>query len=320
MISEGTQAVARPPLDEGFLDAVWEGLAATPKAIPPKYLYDARGSELFEAICRLPEYYPTRTERAILQNHATAIAAALGPDTLLVEPGAGSCDKVRLLLEPLRPAVYVPIEICREMVENAAAALAREYPWLRVHPRTGDFSRLEGFLDGLDEGRPVVFFPGSTIGNLEPDDVVGFLRRVARLVGPGGHLLIGVDLEKEPAVLEAAYNDAEGVTAAFNRNLLVRINRELGGDFDPAVFEHRAVYDPERGRVEMHLVSGRAQTVHVAGRPFRFAAGESIHTENSYKYGLDGFAGLAGQAGFERQQCWTDPRGWFSVQALRVAG
>ena len=319
MTAEGMQAVAGPPLDEGFLRTVWEGLAATPKAIPPKYFYDARGSELFEAICRLPEYYPTRTERAILERRGPDMADALGTGSLLIEPGAGSCEKVRLLLEPLRPGAYVPVEICREMVESAAAALQREYPWLPVYPRAGDFSQLEDLLEGLPgHGHPVVFFPGSTVGNLEPGEVTGFLRRLALVVGPGGHLLIGVDLKKDPLVLQAAYNDAEGVTAAFNRNLLVRINRELGADFDPGAFEHRAVYDRERGRVEMHLVSRIAQTAHVAGRPFRFTAGETIHTENSYKYGLDEFAGIAREAGFVRQDYWTDERGWFSVQALRA--
>jgi len=313
------QAVAQSPLDEAFLNAVWEGLAATPKAIPPKYFYDARGSELFEAICRLPEYYPTRTERAILERYGSDLADALGTGSLLIEPGAGSCEKVRLLLEPLWPAAYVPVEICRQMVDSAAAALQREHPWLPVYPRVGDFSQLEGLLgDVPTHGHPVVFFPGSTVGNLEPGEVVGFLQRLARVVGPGGHLLIGVDLKKDPLILEAAYNDAEGVTAAFNRNLLVRINRELGADFDPGAFGHRAVYEPEHGRVEMHLVSRIDQTVHVAGRPFRFKAGESLHTENSYKYDLDQFAALAREAGFARQHYWTDERGWFSVQALRA--
>lgn len=318
MSNEGNEALRAPECDREFLQTVWDGLAAKPKRIPPKYFYDARGSELFEAICRLPEYYPTRTERAILSRHAEAIAREVGPDAQLIEPGAGSCEKVRLLLEALRPAAYVPVEICAELVEAAAAQLRRAYPWLRVEPRSGDFTRLEGLLDGLARGRPVVFFPGSTVGNLEPEEAVGFLARLAAVVGPGGHLIIGVDLKKDPGVLAAAYNDAAGTTAAFNRNLLVRINRELDGDFDPGAFEHRARYDGRQGRVEMHLVSRRAQTVRVAGRAFPFAAGESIHTENSYKYGLAEFAELAARAGLRQERYWADERGWFSVQLLRA--
>jgi len=298
---------------------VLAGLRRRPRAIAPKFFYDARGSALFDAITETPEYYLTRTEVAILRAHAAEIAARVGSGSLLVEPGGGSCSKVRILLECLRPCAYVPMDISREHLLAAAEQVAAEFPWLEVHATCTDFTRQLAMPEAsLPEGTRVAFFPGSSIGNFDPDAAVGFLAAVAELVGPGGFLLIGVDLKKDKAVLDAAYNDAAGVTAAFNLNLLARINRELGADFDLDAWRHRAHYDPALRRIEMHLESTRDQTVRVAGEAFAFAAGEGIHTENSYKYGIAEFQALAARAGFRREAVWTDTGGLFSVHLLRV--
>jgi dimethylhistidine N-methyltransferase len=301
-------------------EEVWAGLAAPRKTLPCKWLYDARGSALFERICELPEYYPTRTELAILEAHAGEMAERLGPRCLLVEYGSGSSRKTRLLLDRLvEPAGYVPIDISRSALAASAHALAEAYPGLEVLPVCADYAEpVELPRPRRPAERRAVFFPGSTIGNFTPPDAQRFLARMARVAGPGGGVLIGADLRKDPALLEAAYDDAAGVTAAFDRNLLVRINRELGADFPVERFQHRALWNEADGRVEMHLVSLDARTVTVAGRRFAFAAGESIHTENSYKYTLPGFAALAAGAGLAVRRVWTDPRGWFSVQWLRA--
>jgi dimethylhistidine N-methyltransferase len=304
-----------------FRDEAWAGLALPHKTLPCKYFYDASGSALFERICELPEYYPTRTELAILEAHADEMGACLGSRCLLLEFGSGSSRKTHLLLDRLRePAGYVPIDISHAALAASVRTLRAAYPTLEVLPLCADYG------DSLDLPRPrieparrAVFFPGSTIGNFSPPDAQRFLARMGRIVGPRGGILIGVDLRKAAAVLEAAYDDRAGVTAAFNRNLLVRLNREVDADFELDRFRHRALWNQQAGRIEMHLVSTTEQEVRVAGRCFRFAAGESIHTENSYKYSLDGFAELAAAAGLVVRRVWTDERRWFSVQWLTHA-
>ncbi len=292
------------------------GLARRPKMLSPKLLYDARGSALFDAICELPEYYPTRTETSILRDNATGIANLIGEGGILIEPGAGSCHKAELLLCHLPAAAYVPTDICGDHVREAAARLAVRFPRLEVASACADFSQFEVLANFVPPGRRVIFFPGSTIGNFEPHQAGRFLAEAARFVRPDGGMLIGVDLKKEPERLHAAYNDARGVTAEFNLNLLDRLNRELDGDFDLNRFRHRAFYDPSKGRVEMHLISDVAQEVSVAGLRFRFLPGETIHTENSYKYTIEEFHRLAASANLVPSGLWTDPEHLFSVHYL----
>jgi dimethylhistidine N-methyltransferase len=298
---------------------VMRGLAATPKAIPPKFFYDRRGSELFDAICELPEYYQTRTEMGILRRCVEELVERIGSECLLVELGSGASKKVRLLLEQLRPSGYLGVDISKEFLLASTRKLALDYPWLEVHAACVDFSKALDIPHCEAPGHKVAFFPGSSIGNFDPGAAVRLLRGIADMVGPGGHLLIGVDLKKDIATLNAAYNDAQGVTAAFNRNLLERIREELDCDLDPQGFEHYAFYNPLVGRIEMHLVSPEAQSIRVEEQWFEFHAGEGIHTENSYKYTLDGFGELAARAGFRQETVWTDDRGLFSVQLLEVA-
>ena len=310
---------ARPALTtEGFRRDVIAGLSAPRKALPCKYLYDEKGARLFEAICELEEYYPTRTELSILRQNIHEIAALVGPRGNLVDLGSGNCLKTRLLIEHLdHPTSYSPVDVARPQLMECSARLARAYPGLVVEPVCADYTRpfaLPAPPDGT--GRTLVFFPGSTIGNFEPEDAVRFLQRIARLCGPTGGLLVGVDLQKSPATLHAAYNDAKGVTADFNLNLLARINRELQGGFDLEQFQHQAIYNAPAGRVEMHLTSSRRQTVAVDGHHFGFAEGESIVTEHSYKYTIQQFHRLAARAGFEVARHWTDARRWFSVHYL----
>jgi len=297
---------------------VQTGLSRPQKRLPSKYFYDAAGSRLFDRITELPEYYPTRTELAIMTAHAGAMADRCGPRCLLIELGAGSLVKVRLLLDRLdRPAGYVPVDVSGEHLRGAASELSGDYPGLGVSPITADFTR-PFELPPVPSARRVAYFPGSTIGNFDPSEADDLLRRVADLVGPGGGLLLGLDLRKDPTVLEPAYNDSRGVTAAFNRNLLVRINRELGADFDPTAFRHRAFYNRERDRIEMHLVSCAEQRVQVSGRTFTFRAGESIHTENSYKYDLDEFARRVAECGWRVETSWADEKQYFAVVYLSV--
>ena len=304
-----------------FLNDVLEGLARPWKSIPAKYFYDETGSRLFDRICELEQYYPTRTEMHIMQCNIRSIVDRIGPEALLVEYGSGSSLKTRVLLEHLeRPAGYVPIDISKKHLMRSATRLRREFPEIDIYPVHADYSTdIEWPEPRKPARRTVVFFPGSTIGNFEPAQAGRFLERIAAICRPNGGLLIGVDLQKDPAVLEAAYNDREGVTAAFNLNLLHRINRELGADFDVARFSHRAFYNAERGRIEMHLVSRVDQAVTVHGTTFRFEAGETIHTENSYKYTLSQFAGISRHAGLTVRQVWTDAECLFSVQYLDVA-
>jgi dimethylhistidine N-methyltransferase len=307
------------PTPASLMEEVLCGLAESAKRIPPKFFYDERGSKLFEAICELPEYYLTRTEIALLRRHSEAIARIVGPDCLLVELGSGASQKVRVLLEALRPPAYMPVDICQYQLRQAALALAREYPWLEIHSACLDYSESWELPYCPPHLRRVVFFPGSTVGNFEPEEAVTFLGRIARLIEPDGGLLIGVDLKKDPGVLNAAYDDSQGVTAAFNLNLLERINRELGANFDAAAFRHHAFYNAGVGRIEMHLVSLRRQQVTVGDCRFRFDVGETIHTENSYKYTTGEFRALAARAGLHPTQCWTDEQELFSIHYFTPA-
>lgn len=295
------------------------GLTAAPKTLPCKWLYDSEGCRIFEAITGLPEYYPTRTEFGILTEEAPAIAAAVGPGRVVVEFGPGDGAKAALLLAGLdRPAAYVPVDIAPEWLEGAAGRVAAARPGLPVIPVVADFSLAFALPGRIGPGPRLGFFPGSTIGNFEPDAAIGFLRRVRVALGPGALLLLGADLVKDRAVLEAAYDDAAGVTAAFNLNLLHRLNRELGAGFDVTGFAHRAVWNTVEERVEMHLVSLRTQAATLAGRSIRFAAGETIHTESSHKYRPERMRGLAAAAGWAEAGLWIDPAGLFSVWLLRT--
>ena len=313
------EVVAAPVMEIEFGRALRDGLRSTPKQISPKYFYDERGSQLFDQICELPEYYPTRTEFSILEHNAAAIADQIGPRAEIIEFGAGSLTKVRVLLDALdQPQRFLPIDISGDHLENAADELRIDFPELDVEAIAGDYTRSLELPDrATNGGRRVGFFPGSTIGNFTPEEALAFLKRAARLLHGGG-LLIGVDLVKSPAILHAAYNDAQGVTAAFNMNLLHRANRELGSDFDLHAFEHYAFYNPALQRIEMHLVSRRDQIVHVGGESFTFREGETIHTESSHKFTNHGLATLAAKAGFGVGKCWTDPDQLFSVHWLPV--
>jgi len=308
------------PTPVSFREEILAGLAASPKWLPAKYFYDRTGSRLFEEICDLAEYYPTRTELAILRASAGEMAAAVGERPLLVELGSGSGLKTRLLLAALKdPAAYVPVDIAREELIAQAALLTDLFPSLELLPVCADYT--EPFQLPLARRRtPNVcfYFPGSTIGNLEPPVAIGLLNHLRRLADGPCKLLLGVDLKKDPARLQAAYDDARGITAAFNLNLLVRINRELAGDFVLSSFRHKALYNDRAGRIEMHLVSTAAQTAHVGGQAFKFAEGESIRTEHSYKYLVPEVASLARQAGFEVRQSWMDPEKLFGVLLLHA--
>ena len=301
---------------------VLRGLSNWPRSIPPKYFYDAAGSALFDRIAELPEYYPTRTEFAILAEHAAEMAAQMGPQPELIEFGAGSLSKVRLLLDAFdgadMPRRYLPIDISANHLQQAAQRLQREYPQLAVSPVVADYLgpvALPAPMAGA--ARRVGFFPGSSIGNFNFEESLCFLQRAARLL-QGGGLLVGVDQVKEPALLQAAYNDARGVTAAFNLNLLHRINRELDADFDVGAFWHHAFYDPLRQRVEMHLVSRRPQTVRIGSARFAFEEGDSLHTENSHKFTVEGFRKLALRCGFRPGPAWLDEQRLFAVHWLHA--
>lgn len=315
----------RPDRNDVLNDAL-RGLASRPRRLPSKYFYDARGSALFERICKLPEYYPTRTELAIMRDHVDAIAAALGPDARLVEYGSGSGLKTRLLLGKLAtPVAYVPVEISRSALAASVARLGRAFPGVEMLPVCADFTRPITLPRAARAPRQtVVYFPGSTLGNFAQDEALRLLRQMCAEAKQGGGaldggVLIGVDLVKDTAALEAAYNDAAGVTAEFTLNLLVRLNRELDADFDLGGFHHRARWHPLAGRIETHIVSDREQAVHVGGRVFRFGAGEAMLVELSCKYTPEGFARLAARAGLRVAEVWTDAARQFSVQWLACA-
>ncbi|MDH5749827.1 MAG: L-histidine N(alpha)-methyltransferase [Rhodospirillales bacterium] len=306
--------------DEEFLDAVLSGLSKPEKKLPCKFFYDETGSQLFDRICELEEYYPTRTELALLNDKVHEIAEFVPPGSVLVEFGSGSSVKVRILLESV-PGLdtYVPIDISREHLMTSAQALADDFKDYVVVPLCADFTKHFDPPDSMPTGTMMMgFFPGSTIGNFTPAEAVRFLGWKAEFLGSGGTLLIGVDLKKDEKILHAAYNDRAGVTAAFNLNLLTRINRELGGDFDTESFEHEAVYDPDKGCVDLYLVSTRLQAAQVDGTRFVFEQGERIHTESSYKYHMDEFQTLAHNAGFTSLKSWSDEKDLFSIHLLKV--
>ncbi len=306
--------------ESAFAADVLRGLSATPKRIPAKYFYDDAGSILFDRITELPEYYPTRCEMGILEAQAGEICKLVPEGAALVELGAGSNKKVRILLKAAPPlAAYVPVDICGEMIEREAVELRRDFPNLKVTPVTADFTRVFE-LPPEAKAAPVRvgFFPGSTIGNFEPHEAAAFLKNMAKILGEGALLIIGVDLIKPVEVLKAAYNDKQGVTAKFNLNLLKRINRELGGTFNLDSFEHHAIYNRERNRIEMHLASLKRQKVRVAGETVDFRAGETIHTENSYKYSVESLSALARGVGWSPVKVWTDADRYFSIQTFRL--
>jgi len=308
-----------PTVSDLAVDAI-AGLGSEPKTLPCKLFYDKRGSELFDRICTLPEYYPTRTEVGILSDRIGEIAAAIGPEAQLIELGSGSSVKTEILLDALVDAVgYAPIDISRAHLCESAERIQRDYPALQIQAVCADYTEpFEVPEPGREPARRVAFFPGSTIGNFHADEARCFLRRVANIVGKGGGLLIGVDLRKDEDVLVAAYDDAQGVTAEFNLNALHRLNREAGADFAVDRFEHSSVWNRELGRIEMHLVSRVAQSAAIAGRRFDFAQGEPIRTECAYKYSLEQFAEIAD--GFEVRNVWLDRERRFSVQYLVVDG
>jgi dimethylhistidine N-methyltransferase len=304
-------------LESSFARDVIAGLTARPKRLPPKYFYDEIGARLFDAITTLPEYYPTRCELEILRERAGEIARFFPEGSALIEFGSGSSKKVRILLEAAPTiAAYVPVDISAEMLAQEAQALRHDFPRLAVEPVEADFTQPFALPAGVTSRARTGFFPGSTIGNFEPHEACAFMRHAGRMLGEGAHLIIGVDLVKDPVVLNAAYNDKAGITAQFNLNLLARINRELGGDFDLDGFSHKAFYNSVRSRIEMHLVSKRRQKLRVAGRMIDFRAGETIHTENSYKYTLESFGALARGSGWTPAAVWTDAGANFSIHAL----
>jgi dimethylhistidine N-methyltransferase len=307
------------PFDEptsAFARDVVEDLSQHPKRLSPKYFYDATGSELFEQITVLPEYYPTRTELGILRDRGSEISALIPKGAALVEFGAGATTKVRRLLNQCAFSAYVPVDISGDFLKAQADVLRKDFPGLAVYPVAADFTAPFALPEEVSAMPKVGFFPGSTLGNFEPHEACRFLRSARDILGQDAQMVIGVDLEKDERVLYDAYNDAAGVTARFNLNVLNRINRELGGDFDTSAFIHRAIYNRERHRIEMHLISKKAQTARVLGRSFSFRAGESIHTESSYKYSLERFTALARGSGWTPRESWTDNAGMFSVHAL----
>lgn len=299
-----------------LLTEVITGLSLVQKALPAKLLYDEKGSEIFEEICRLPSYYPTRTETKILQDNASEIAEMIGEDSLIIEPGSGAAEKVRILLMEMKGRTrYVPVEISREILLRTCRELMEEYNHLDIFPVCADFTKdlTLPLTVGQQQGKKVFFFPGSTIGNLHPEEAKDFLKKASRMIGQGGGVLIGVDMKKDPEVLRLAYNDPEGVTAAFNLNLLERLNREIDSAFVTKNFRHEAIYNEELGRVEMHLESLLPQLVRVNQTVFRFHQGETIHTENSYKYSVSEFTELGKKAGLKLAKHWLDKDSLFSV-------
>ncbi len=310
-----TEVLNQGPAQQEFLADVLAGMRQPNRALPCKYFYDERGSKLFDEICELDEYYPTRTELRIMDEYAQEIADQIGSGVRLVEYGSGSSIKTRILLDHLdSPAAYVPVDISQEHLQNTADVLNAAYPEIEILPVCADFTdRFELPKPAVEPSHSAVYFPGSTIGNLEPEEAVSLLMQISSLCGRGGGLVIGIDLEKDVSVLEAAYNDEAGVTAAFNLNLLRRINRELGADFKIGEYEHSARYNEDLGRIEIDLVSQTDQNVTIDGESFEVEANEAICTEYSHKYTIDGFATLAEKANLTLHRHWTDESEWFGV-------
>ncbi len=306
------------PTGLSFRDAVINGLSRERKSIPPKFFYDERGSQLFDRICEQPEYYPPSVERRMLTRVAREIASLTGPGRILIEPGAGSAAKVRLILDALRPAAFVPMDISFDYLKSVATDLAEEYPWLPVHAACVDFTHSLPIPEQTPHGPRLLFFPGSSLGNFDRDDAGVFLNLVRDTVGDDGMLLIGVDTKKNETILNTAYNDAAGVTAEFNINLLHRMRQELDADLDPDTFDHLAFYNTLAGRIEMHLVSRENQQLRINGHCFHIEAGESLHTENSYKYTPGEFLALASRGRFKPVRHWVDDDGLFAIYLLEA--
>ncbi len=308
------------PAQADLLDEVIKGMKASPRVLAPKFFYDETGSKLFDAICKTKEYYPTRTEIDIIKNNLDDITKHIGDDCLLIEPGSGSSEKVRLMLDSINPKAYMPMDISKDYLRMAAEDIASEYPWLEVHAACVDYTQPFALPPCHTHARKVAFFPGSSIGNFDPEHAVDFLNHLAQMLRgeKEGGLLIGVDLKKDKQRLDAAYNDSDGYTAAFNQNLLNRISTELDAGFDPDNFSHRAFYNEELGRIEMHLISNEAHTVSIGEHHFKFEKDQSIHTESSYKYTIEEFQALAKKAGFVPVKVWTDPNKLFSVHYFKI--
>lgn len=305
------------PSESNFANDVANGLANKPASVPPKYFYDELGSQLFDDITKLDEYYPTRTELTILKKNIKEIADIIGTNSVLVEPGGGSCTKIDILLNDLKPKAYVPMDISSAHLKLSSETLAKQYEGLEVHAVCTDFTRNMYVPDSAPEGTRVVFFPGSSIGNFTPSEAHAFLRSIAQLVCRDGYFLIGVDLKKDTTMLEAAYDDAEGLTAQFNLNVLARMNKELGANFELDQWQHKALYNEELGRIEMHLISRFNQSVMIDGQRYHFRTDETIHTENSYKYSIDEFIELAEKANFKSKAVWQDENELFSVHLFQ---
>ena len=306
------------PQQASFVDEVIHGLQQRPRKLEPKFFYDEKGSQLFDAICETEEYYPTKTEMMILKNNIEEIAQYIGEECLLIEPGSGSSQKVRIMLDEVNPRAYMPLDISRDYLSFAAGDVAEEFPWLEVHAACVDYTSPFPLPSCHEDARKVAFFPGSSIGNFDPEEAVTFLKNLAQLIDINGGLLIGVDLKKDTEILNAAYNDGAGITAAFNRNLLTRISSELGADIDVEKFDHHAFYNEKMGRIEMHLVCNKDHTLSIDGHDFEFKKDESIHTESSYKYTIREFRELARQAGFTPVKVWTDEENLFSEHYFEV--
>jgi len=321
--SEAIEFFDNHPEFGDFKSEVLTGLRLPQKRIPSKFFYDQRGSQLFEQICELDEYYPTRTEISILERNSAEIAALLGDDAVLIEYGSGNSRKIRILLDAVRGhGVYIAVDISKDHLIQSASELATAYHELDVIAICADYSKPFSLpLDAALSGKPgTAFFPGSTIGNFDLADALAFLTNTAATLGPGGSMLLGVDIKKGTNILNAAYNDSQGLTAEFNLNVLARINRELDADFDLSAFAHRAFYDEHHGRIEMHLESLADQSVKLDGTAISFRKGETVHTENSYKYSTDEVRTLAARAGFHAARIWTDPNNLFGVFYLTVVG
>ncbi len=303
---------------DDFLNEVISSLSQNPRTLSPKYFYDETGSRLFNDICETSDYYPTRTEKAIIENNINAIAQYIDTGCVLIEPGSGSCEKVETLLNALEPLAYMPLDISGKYLKEVAKQVSLDFPTIEIHAACVDYTSPFSIPDFRKDVRRVAFYPGSSIGNFIPEHASSFLSNLAETLGTGGGLLIGVDLKKEVDILERAYNDSAGVTSAFNKNLLTRINDELDANFDLSLFNHRAHYNEGHGRVEMHLISEAQQTVNIAGESFEFNQGDTIHTESSYKYSIPEFQLMAKEVGFKSVDVWTDESALFSVHYFEV--